>query len=326
MKLRSEIYYTFGNVAPSTIGRHISTWIWLICCWCQVVSGQYLNPPKPGKGELLIACHNIKWFGARRPNLSVLASVIQEFDVYNIVEVIKPDLLKELVVVLNNQIVDSDPWYYINSHRFGTDANTYQEGYGVLWRADRITLGNGPIGTLPDPLEVYRCDPFVVSLTNRHMDLALVLFHSRWSKDVRGDRETEVRSLGSTIDGLKAEYPKHPIVVMGDFNYSISHRNMVEFMKSGRLKVVTGGIPTTFQTNGRGYANDYDHIFTTPASHPLFKKAGVFDVVDWLHPKASELDRLNINRTMSDHLPIWVLLGSTSVSPTGKVTPTTTPK
>jgi len=152
--------------------------------------------PERATGNLVVAVYNIQFFGASHHDLGKLAKVIQNFDVCGILEVKRESAIPGLVEELETQT--GQDWGYtfgIRTHRPG---GSYHEAYGVVWRKDRVDLGDGIIGGIWDLEEAYRNDPYIVSFKCKKFDFILALLHTRWSDDVEGTRASEVAMIPET--------------------------------------------------------------------------------------------------------------------------------
>ena len=121
--------------------------------------------------NLIVASYNIQFFGRSEHDNKKLAKVIQNFDVCGIQEVHDEREIPKLVKELEKQ-TDKD-WGYtfgVRTHRPGGD---YHEAYGVVWRRDRVEMGDGVVGGIWDLEEAYRNDPYVAAFKRKGFDFVI---------------------------------------------------------------------------------------------------------------------------------------------------------
>ena len=260
--------------------------------------------------NVIIASYNIKWFGQLNHDYKKLAEVIQNFDVCGILEIKVETDLTELVDKLNN--LTGKEWGYAFGMRTHRPHGTYYEAYGVVWRKDRVEIGNGLVSNLWDLEEAYRNDPYLVSFKSKNFDFLLFLVHTRWSADDYGNRENEVRMIVDKIDFIKHITDERDIIVAGDFNYSGTNAVMEEMASDAGLTQIDPNQKSTFKSNYSGYASSYDHIFISDSDTQEYisPQSAVLDVTRIIYGNNSVENMKKSKSELSDHLPIWAVFNT----------------
>ncbi len=279
-------------------------------CTTSALFAQSPELPIRTNDNVIVASYNIKWFGQTIHDYEKLAKVIQHFDVCGILEIKVENDLPELVEKLKN--LTGEEWGFAFGMRTHRPGGTYYEAYGVVWRKDRVELGNGLVSNLWDREEAYRNDPYLVSFQSGNFDFLLFLIHTRWSPDDEGNRETEVRMIVEKINFIKNITDERDIIIAGDFNYSGNHNVMEYLADEAELRQIDPNQNSTFKSDFTDYANSYDHIFISEADTQEFleSQSAVLDVTRVIYGSNSEENMEKSKSELSDHLPVWAVFST----------------
>lgn len=255
--------------------------------------------------NLIVASYNIKWLGQTKHDFKKLAKVIENFDVCGIVEVRKEIAVIELVREIE-KLTNLD-WGYTFGYRTTNPSGSYYEAYAVVYRRDRVQLGDGLISNVWDKNEAYRNDPYVVSFKSGNFDFALFLLHTRWSDDDDGNRKNEVAELKSQLDFFYSVSKEKDVLLMGDFNYSGNDTPMKEMAAASKLKQCDQNPLTTFKNDYSAYASAYDHLYISTSNTIEYMEgsANAFDVTNYIYGNNSAASMKKSKSELSDHLPIF---------------------
>jgi len=267
--------------------------------------------PQRTDDNVVVASYNIKWLGQTTHDLDKLAQVIENFDVCGIVEVKQEATVAQLAEALKRR-TNAD-WGYVYGIRTHRPGAMYYEAYAVVWRRDRVELGDGVVSNIWDLEEAFRNDPYLVSFKRKGFDFALLLVHTRWSDDPEGTRANEVAMVGEQLDWLSSFLTERDFIVAGDFNYSGDAAPMKDLAEASGLTQVDPNVPSTFKGDGSGYSSSYDHIYISRAHTTEFTgQAGVLDATALVYGQKTPK---NMNASMgelSDHLPVWAVFSVTA--------------
>jgi hypothetical protein len=261
--------------------------------------------PERTDDNLIVASYNIKWLGQTKHDFKKLAKVIENFDVCGIVEVRKEIAVIELVREIE-KLTNLD-WGYTFGYRTTNPSGNYYEAYAVVYRRDRVQLGDGLISNVWDKNEAYRNDPYVVSFKSGNFDFALFLLHTRWSDDDDGNRKNEVAELKSQLDFFYSVSKEKDVLLMGDFNYSGNDTPMKEMAAASKLKQCDQNPLTTFKNDYSAYASAYDHLYISTSNTKEYMEgsANAFDVTNYIYGNNSAASMKKSKSELSDHLPIF---------------------
>ncbi|MDP5099327.1 MAG: endonuclease/exonuclease/phosphatase family protein [Crocinitomicaceae bacterium] len=261
--------------------------------------------PERTDDNLIVASYNIKWLGQTKHDFKKLAKVISNFDVCGIVEVRKEIAVIELVREIE-KLTNKD-WGYTFGFRTTNPSGSYYEAYAVVYRRDRVQLGDGLISNVWDKNEAYRNDPYVVSFKSGNFDFALFLLHTRWSDDDDGNRKNEVAELKSQLDFFYSVSKEKDVLLMGDFNYSGNDTPMKEMAAASKLKQCDQNPLTTFKNDYSAYASAYDHLYISTSNTKEYMEgsANAFDVTNYIYGNNSAASMKKSKSELSDHLPIF---------------------
>ena len=275
------------------------------------VYSQAPDVPERTDNNLIVASYNIKWFGQTAHDVEKLANVIQHFDVCGVLEVKNEMAIKELVHVLESST--DKKWGYVYGIRTHRPNGTYYEVYAVIWRKDRVQLGDGLISGVWDMHESFRNDPYIVSFKSKNYDFVLVLLHTRWSNDADGSRQEEVYMISEHIRWLKSYLDEKDFILLGDFNYSADSQQMHEMANNAHLIRIDPNQNSTFKKDFSGYASPYDHIYITEEAIREYmpNSSKIMDTTKLIYGSNDIKNMRKSKSELSDHLPVWAIFDVT---------------
>lgn len=275
--------------------------------WVIQATAQTANLPIRTDDNLIVAAYNIQWLGDRTHDYQKLAQIIQHFDVCGIVEVKKEKAVRELAEAL--ELATQKKWGYAFGVRTHRPGGSYHEAYGVLWRKDRVELGNGVIGGIWDLEEAFRNDPYIVSFKRKNFDFTLFLIHTRWTDDVEGSRAGEVAMIAEQLLWMRGIMEERDWIVAGDFNYDGTHSAIQGMMSEADLIQLDSNEKSTFKSNNQGYANSYEHmfVFDGETTEYLAGTCHTLDTTKIIYGNNSKASMAASKKELSDHLPIFAI-------------------
>lgn len=261
--------------------------------------------PERTADNLIVASYNIKWLGQTKHDFKKLAKVIANFDVCGIVEVRKENAIAELIDAI--EIHTGKDWGYTYGFRTTNPSGNYYEAYAVIYRRDRVQLGDGIISNVWDKIETYRNDPYIVSFKSGNFDFSLFLIHTRWSDDDDGNRKEEVIQIKNQLEFYKSVTNERDILLMGDFNFNGDDKTMLEMAEQAKLTQCDTNPLTTFKNDYSAYANAYDHLYiwTKSTTEYIEGSSNAFDVTNYIYGNNSTSSMKKSKSELSDHLPVY---------------------
>jgi len=261
--------------------------------------------PQRTNDNIIVASYNIKWLGQTQHDLSKLAQVIEHFDICGILEIKNEKKLRDLKDALESHTGLS--WGYAFGVRTHRPGGRYHEAYGVVWRKNRVELGDGVIGGIWDLEEAFRNDPYIISFKRRNFDFSLMLVHTRWSNDSDGSRANEVAMIAEQIIWMQGFLTDKDIILAGDFNYSGTAQHIKDMAEAANLTQIDPNRKTTFKNDFSDYASAYDHIFITSNTQREFNNnsSDFVDATKLVYGNNSSASMKSSKSELSDHLPVW---------------------
>lgn len=195
----------------------------------------YLQPPGPDAARaeapagstIRIASWNLRKFSDRdAPDLATIARIVRDssFDLVCIQEVQRQG---QAVERLRRQL--NEPWRHAVSDRTGNN-----ERYGILYRADRIELTDGPRLHSGPHARVFDRVPMIASFRAGSFDFTVVAVHLWYGEKANNPRRAgEAQALATIARELAAAGPERDILVLGDFNEMRAGGNLHRFTSMG---------------------------------------------------------------------------------------------
>lgn len=266
----------------------------LLVFWATATFGQ----------ELTLVSWNIQHMGGTKTDeqIQIMAGLLRDADLVAIQEVVAGDpagvqAIGRLGEALRRSGAD---WEYRYSDAT-TGSPQQRERYAFLWRKDRLTLLGRPelARALADTIAR---EPFVARFRTPLGEMVLVNFHAV-PHDQQPEREIKlVRELAWAYDRL-------PVVFLADWNV-VDHHTVFNPLRRRGYQFALRGQPTTLKRKcddkGRYRNHAIDNILLPPGLK--VRASGVHDFVE-------DCARLEEARRLSDHLPVWVRIGSAAQRP-----------
>jgi len=279
-----------------------------LCLLCTGAWAQTASPPTRQPDNLIVAAYNIKFFKMPSQDLGRLAEVIQHFDVCGVQELQDEKEMASLRAALETK--SGEKWGYVYScYTKETPSISYREAYGVLYRRDRVELGDGLVGTLWDPESKIRNDPYMVSFRAKNFDFVYVLMHTRFNEGATGSRDTELAALGPLLAKKRKELPEKDIILAGDFNHPGTQESMKKMADAAGMSQLDEDPKTTL---GGG---PYDHFYATRNLTTEFVPGScqALDVTTLIYGSISPTTLQQSKSHLSDHLPIFAVFNTDGV-------------
>ncbi len=280
-----------------TFFRRVFRLWFLLCLLCVTL---------PALAEVRIAAWNIQHFGwGDKKDYEAVATVAEHFDLIAVVELMRPEALEDLERRLERRT--GEAWARLESDAIGR--SSYREHYGFIWRESAVSYVDGAVVFI-DTDDTFAREPFSARFLARESGavFALAAVHIHYGKSVK-DRVPELKGLADYWDWLAEVYPNTPRILAGDFNIAPNHPAVARLRNKAR-PVITEGATTLSSHDGR-YANLYDNLWVERTGLAL-SGAGIARFPEWLG-----LTHERARATVSDHAPVYLLLGKQDVQRAG---------
>jgi endonuclease/exonuclease/phosphatase family metal-dependent hydrolase len=221
-----------------------------------------------------------------------MASIINNFDLVGIEEVMSPKGLEEVVNILNE--VSTSKWsYHISNKKVGR--STYKEYYGYIYNDSVDFICSN--GFYPDKNDLFERDPYGATFKIGKVDFTYVLLHS-----IFGDSKEVRMKENSNLDKVYNYYQNNnkiedDIIIGGDFNLSADYPAF-DLTKIDKINYALNPVLKTSIGN-KGLVSAYDNIFYSKHTKEIIS-AGAYDFTNSNFP--------SIRKTVSDHIPVFIVL------------------
>jgi len=253
---------------------------------------------------LVIGSWNVKRLGHGTKDLSVVADVIDDFDIVAVQEVMTREVVEALSIrVPTHRVLLTDTPTPVSG--------SYREYFAFFYDPAKLEPTFNTF--VPDPRDAFFRDPYLACFTViRSRDrLCLMTLHVVWGDRV-AERKAEIKAVDDALRWAQSIDETSSWIILGDFNRPVDdgdadvepEEEWLELLdrQSLRAPVVLAGqeIPTTIaQTR---YANAYDHIFVSATIQNRVVRSGRLDIVATHCAGQFDLCRA----TVSDHAPVYV--------------------
>ena len=239
-----------------------------------------------------------------------LAKVGQHMDLIAVQEVMTEEGLQRMEAALEKET--GEQWSSLVSHAIGS--SSYKEMYAFIWRDSAIEYVDGAVVYLDRGNNFIR-EPYSARFASRKdgSQFAVATVHILYGKGI-SDRTPEIRALADYWDWMGEVYEGTPRILVGDFNLPPENAAWAS-LKAKAKPLITSGATTLSSINGR-YANLYDNIWVEKNTQLRISGAGIIDfpkLIGWDHEKS--------RKHTSDHAPVFVALGSASLSQAVPIVP-----
>lgn len=232
--------------------------------------------------------------------LSLIADVLEDYDVVGVAEVEDDAVVPELVELL---VARGFPVDGFVSDPVGNSSGS-TERYAVIWRTDRFALDGAELleERLTPEGRPFDREPLLARMRAVDgFDMALLVVHVVWGGG-EDERLDEVRALDGYIADARAVDPD--VIVAGDLNVNVGEPTAL-----GPLLAQNGLVDTTPATPATKVdsSNTYDHILLDPVATEEWTGDAGTDAFDTLlfpdDPDAASL-------AVSDHRPVWIVVAT----------------
>lgn len=272
--------------------------LWLVLLGAVLFSGAL-------QADLRIASWNIQNLGwGEQKSYPALAGVAEAFDFIAVQELMNAEGAERLVAALEE--TTGEAWSIQHSHRVGRDR--YKEQYAFLWRESAVEYIDGAVVYL-DTTDRFAREPYSARFRSKGTGETFIAatVHITYG-DAISDRTPEIKALAAYWDWLEQTYPEDADgrLLMGDFNLTPGHAAWAPLKERAR-PLITGGATTLSTTDGR-YANLYDNVWVGHDTALDIREAGIVRFPEWL-----EWSHKKARRHVSDHAPVFVLMGTAAL-------------
>lgn len=271
--------------------RRLPVALLVFCCTLLPVLNAY--------ADIVVGSWNIQRLGhGSQKSYPALASIASKVDLLAVQEVMTEAGIEKLERQLEKYT--GEQWSHLASHALGT--NSYKEMYAFLWRDSAVEYSEGAVVYL-DRGDLFAREPFSAKFKSKRggSEFALGTVHILYGDRI-SDRVPEIQELASYWLWMKEVYPNTPIVLLGDFNLPPTNAAWSALKQHAKPLLIDGA--STLSSKGH-YANLYDNIWVESNTALPITGAGVIDfpkLIGWDHQKS--------RRHVSDHAPIYMMLGN----------------
>ncbi|WP_233622008.1 endonuclease/exonuclease/phosphatase family protein [Flavobacterium agrisoli] len=244
--------------------------------------------------QVKICSWNIENIGGSKSkeNLEYIASIIRDFDVIAIQEVV-PSASGVASIVNLTAILNSNKghWKYLVSQP--TTGSSYKtERYAFIWNTYTVNHKGKAWLEQKFQQEIDR-EPFYCTFLYKGKDFTLSNFHAI-TKNMQP--ETEIKYFKF----LPNQYLTHNLIFLGDFNCPETHTVFIPLKKSGYRSVFQKQKTSLKREckDSECLASEFDNIFFDSLKVEV-QKSGVIHFY-------KDFPSMKKTREISDHIPIWV--------------------
>lgn len=239
-------------------------------------------------------------------DLELVATVLADFDVVALQEVMKGDALTLLVSQLELVSTQAEginiDWNSTVSEKIGR--SRYKEAYAFVWRTDRVQLVPQSTFVVNDVGDRFMREPYVASFISGNFDFTLVSAHFIYG-DRKADRQIEARAIDDVYQYLQdSDMQENDVILLGDFNLTPSDQSWQG------LKDITGmtwvlDAPARTTIGKTGMSNLYDNIWFQSQHTAEFSGEG--GSYEFMHDLFETDVFESARRLVSDHVPVYAV-------------------
>lgn len=251
-------------------------------------------------GDIVVGSWNIQRLGhGDQKSYPALASIASKVDLLAVQEVMNEDGIKRLELALEKHTGES--WSYMASHALGS--SSYKEMYAFIWKDSAVKYSTGAAVYL-DLEKRFMREPFSAKFKSKRdgSEIALGTVHIVYGKSIQ-DRIPEIKALADYWLWMKETYAGTPIALVGDFNLAESNAAWGAVKVHAKPLITKGA--TTLSANPGRFANLYDNIWVERNTALNITDAGIINF-----PKIIGWDHVKSRKHVSDHAPVYMVLGS----------------
>ncbi|WP_445455526.1 endonuclease/exonuclease/phosphatase family protein [Flavobacterium sp. HNIBRBA15423] len=246
--------------------------------------------------QIKICSWNIENLGASKSeqDIAYMAKTLKEFDVVALQEVVVSEAGAQAVAKLVDELNRKGAqWDYVISDP--TSGSAYKaERYAFLWKPSNVKK-IGEAWLEKTYVEEIEREPYLATFKHQEKEFTLVNFHAKTKKM---QPETEIKYFKF----FPALYPNKDLIFIGDFNCPQSHTVFFPLRKMGYQSVFVNQKTSLRQKciNNDCLASEFDNIFYNSKTVEVLN----FGII----PFYEDFVDIHQARTVSDHVPIWVIL------------------
>ncbi|MGF6907316.1 endonuclease/exonuclease/phosphatase family protein [Fusobacterium sp. PH5-44] len=241
-----------------------------------------------------IASFNVLRLGNSQKNYPMTASVLADFDLIGLQEVMNQKGVEKLVYFLEKET--KEKWdYHISPYSVGE--SSYKEYYAYIWKANKVVFLKER-GFYSGETKEFSREPYGADFKIGEFDFTYVLIHIVFGKD-ESRRRSEIFKMHKVYDYFQnLDNDENDIIIAGDFNMPALDESFENLLghKDEIIYIIDPVMKTTLGKNG--LSSSYDNIFLSNKYTQEF--TGYSGSIDFTEGKYG--DR---KKNISDHLPIF---------------------
>lgn len=241
-----------------------------------------------------IASFNALRLGNSQKNYPMTASVLADFDLIGLQEVMNQKGVEKLVYFLEKET--KEKWdYHISPYSVGE--SSYKEYYAYIWKTNKVTFLQER-GFYTSEFKEFSREPYGADFKIGEFDFTYVLIHIVFGKD-ESRRRGEIFKMHKVYDYFQdMDSNENDIIIAGDFNMPALDESFENLLKH-KDEIIYIIDPIMKTTLGKsGLSSSYDNIFLSNIHIQEF--TGYSGSIDFTEGKYD--DR---KKNISDHLPIF---------------------
>ena len=246
----------------------------------------------------LIASFNTLHLGWGEKNYTAVSEILITYDIIGLQEVMKVSGVKALTTELKK--LSNQDWDTLISE-YPVGSKEYKEYYAYIWKRNKVSLIKS-LGYYKEKNQYdFIREPYGAIFKTGNFDFTFVLCHLFFGNNPKC-RRAEAEKLSDVYEYFQQiNGSEQDVIIAGDFNLPASdegflnllyHKDQIKYNISPEEK-------TTISKNG--LCNSYDNFFTSKYTHEI-----VFTDVY----KQYIIDYPVVKKTISDHLPIYLVIGT----------------
>ena len=232
--------------------------------------------------------------------IDLIAQVLRGYDVIAIQEVVAKDPAGAQAVARLADALDrtGDDYDYRVSHPTRSSSPPTRERYAFLWKTATVQLVGRP-RLLSAYAKTVEREPYLAEFSWRGRHFRVANLHTR-PHDAQPEGEV------AALRNLPDEYADLPFFLLGDFNLVSRHTVFHPWLSRG-YRLAAENQKTTLRRRVRrgedAYSRENDNILV-PAHQVQLLEGGTLDVLAFMRGD------LAAARALSDHVPVYAVLGS----------------
>lgn len=246
----------------------------------------------------LLASFNTLHLGWGEKDYTAVSEVLITYDIIGLQEVMKISGVQVLVAELK-KLSNQDWDTHISEYPVGS--KTYKEYYAYIWKKNKVSLIKS-LGYYKEKNQYdFIREPYGAIFKTNNFDFTFVLCHLIFGNNPKY-RKTEAAKLADVYEYFQQiNGPEQDVIIAGDFNLPANDEGFLNLLcHSDQIKYNISPEEKTTISN-RGLCSSYDNFFTSKHTHEIV----YVDVY-----KQYTIDYPTFRKTISDHLPIYLVIGT----------------